>query len=328
MRGRNIKKLVILSGLLLITSVIVILLIFKISLVFQERTVNSYIKKINKSNNGLETFQEYDEEKGHNDDEGNECLHIGIAPITSPEVSLKLYSPLTRYIENALGCRVEMVLKSSYDEINELVKHGLCDMAFTCTYPFIMGEREFGMKMIAVPQINGKTTYNSYIIVRRDSNISSLLDLKGKKFAIADYMSTTGWLFPATWLKKHGRDPKTFFSQYIITHAHDKSIMLVANGYADGAAVDSIVFNYQPESIKEKLKIILISQDFGVPPVVIRPGLKQELVKKLQKILITMHENPEGKKALSNLHYDRFVLPPKNFYDNLKKMIAFWEKNR
>ena len=101
--------------------------------------------------------------------------------------------------------------RPTYSETNDLVRYQQCDIAIVCTYPFIRGEKEFGMQALVVPQINGETTYQSIILVPEASRARTILDLRGKRFASADIMSTTGWLFPAMLLMDAGENPRQVF---------------------------------------------------------------------------------------------------------------------
>jgi len=93
------------------------------------------------------------------------------------------------------------------------------------------------MRALVVPQIKGETTYQSFIVVPQSSSARTLLDLRGKRFASADIISATGWLFPAMTLMHSGEDPNRFFGDHVLTGSHDKSIQAVIDGFVDGAAV-------------------------------------------------------------------------------------------
>ncbi|MFQ5808766.1 MAG: phosphate/phosphite/phosphonate ABC transporter substrate-binding protein [Armatimonadota bacterium] len=249
-------------------------------------------------------------------------LRVAVAPVISPERSLTLYRGLVDYLGDALGREPAMLQRRSYAEINDLVRHGWCDVAFVCTYAFVRGEREFGMEALVVPVVGGETTYHSFIIVPSSSEARSLLDLKGKRFASSDLLSNSGWLFPVTWLDSNGQDPKRFFSKHLITGSHDVSVEAVMTGYADGAAVDSVVYEHMAaadESVKANTKVIMKSPRFGMPPVVVHPRIEPELKSQLLEALLRMHTDPKGQQALSPLHIDRFVQPDDAMYDGVRR---------
>ena len=125
-----------------------------------------------------------------------------------------------------------------------------------------------------------------------------------------------------TWLKKRGQNPEHFFSEHLLIGSHDRSIQAVASGFADGAAVDSIVYEQMIEKnpeIKEQTRIILKSPPFGMPPLVVPPQIDRVFEKQLLSVLLEMHQDVEGAKILASLQIDRFVIPPKNLYDSVRE---------
>lgn len=62
--------------------------------------------------------------------------------------------------------------------------------------PYILASAEVPLEIIAVEKRNGRTEYDSLIVVAKESPIQSLKDLKGKKMAFSSQTSTSGFLFP------------------------------------------------------------------------------------------------------------------------------------
>ncbi len=60
---------------------------------------------------------------------------------------------------------MELVLRRTYAEINDLVESGYVDVAFVCTSAYVAGHDKFGMELLVAPQVNGETTYYSLLIV-------------------------------------------------------------------------------------------------------------------------------------------------------------------
>jgi phosphonate transport system substrate-binding protein len=258
-------------------------------------------------------------------------FRIAIAPIVSPEKSLEMYEKFIQYVARKLGRKPVSLYRSTYSETNDLVRYQMCDLAIVCTYPFIRGEKEFGMQALVVPQINSETTYQSFVIVSASSRAATIMDLRGKRFASADIISTTGWLFPAMLLMGVGEDPNHFFGEHLITGSHDRSLEAVVNGYVDAAAVHGIVYQQmvsENPSMLKKVRVLVKSPPFGIPPVVVHPKMDPALKEKVQSVLLQMHEDEEGKRILSRLQIDRFVIPAKDLFSPLRLAISKLEQWR
>lgn len=250
-------------------------------------------------------------------------LRIAVASVISPRETFRSYQDLIGYLGNRVGRATEFIQRATYGEINALVRSGKLDLAFVCTLAFVEGRREFGMELLAAPVVRGRAEYFSYIVVPISSEATSLADLKGTVFAFTDPLSNSGWLAPTYQLLKRGQAPDAFFQRVIYTYSHDNSIRAVADRLVDGAAVDSLVYDgrmeRQPE-LKRRLRVVERFGPFAAPPVVVNPALSGERKAALQTTLLSMHEDPEGRRILEDLGIDRFTILDDHAYDSVRAM--------
>ncbi len=250
-------------------------------------------------------------------------LRIAIAGVVSPVETLKTYEQLVSYIGQVLHQPVEIVQRSTYAEINDLIKSRYVDFAFVCSYPYVIGHSEFGMELLVVPEINGESVYYSYLIVPADSTAKGMTALRGKSFAFTDPLSNSGRLAPTYRLLQIEETPDSFFRKYIFTYSHDNSVRAVAENLVDGAAVDSLVYDYiitREPAIKVKTKIIERSEPFGIPPVVVNPALNQEIKARLRGLFLNMLQDDTGRQILNDLPINRFVVGNDSAYDMIREM--------
>jgi len=83
--------------------------------------------------------------------------------------------------------------------------------------------------------------YNLIVIVRADSDIESLTDLAGRRFAHTSASSNSGNLAPMALFPDEGLTPGEDY-EVLFSGGHDNSVMGVDSGDYDGAAVASDVF--------------------------------------------------------------------------------------
>ncbi len=257
-------------------------------------------------------------------------LRVALGGIITPREGLSYYRELIAYIGDKLAVPMLIVDKEDYGEINRLLKSGALDFAFVCSGPYVDGKKDFGLELVAAPQAYGKTVYHSYFIVPEKSPAQSLDDLQGRKFAFTDPLSNTGCLVPTYMLATRGRKPETFFGDISYSHGHDKSIRLVAEGAVDGAAVDSLIFDYFSKTqplVTSRTRVIFRSPPYAIPPVAVRPGLDQGLKKSLEAVLLGAHTDPRGKAILDKMMIDRFVTIADADYDSIRQMQS-WMASR
>jgi phosphonate transport system substrate-binding protein len=242
---------------------------------------------------------------------------FAVSAMASPAETLANFSHFGNYLSLKLGQPVILKQRRTYHEINALLAEEHIQMAFTCTGGYLAGRKLFDLELLVVPVIKGATKYRSYIVVKKNNMATSFFDLKDSVFAFTDQLSLSGKIYPTARLNETGFLTKNYFRKTFFTASHDKSIEAVATGIADGAAVDSLIFDalrQNPDSFAGQLKVIEESEDFGMPPVVVPPGLAPALKKRLIKIFLAMDKDPEGIKVLKSLGMDGFVLPHPELY--------------
>ena len=252
-------------------------------------------------------------------------LRVAIAAVISPQATLDAYGLLLDHLSAKLDRPVQLIQRGTYAEINELIRSGGADLAFVCGGAYVEGQREFGMELLVAPEVRGEATYYSYIIVPRDSEAGSLADLRGHTFAFSDPLSNSGHLAPQWLLYEMGETVETFFSSTLFTYSHDNSIRAVADHLVDGAAVDSLVYDYtiaRDPIFSSRTRVIDKAGPFGIPPVVVHPDLDAALKTQLRAVLLDMATDPDGQAALAALMIDRFVAIDDSAYDSIRDMAA------
>ena len=259
-------------------------------------------------------------------------LKVAVAAMISPKDTFAYYRQLLDYIGHQLDRDVQFIQRKTYAEINELLGKGQIDLAFICSGPYVVGKEKYGFELLATPEVQKSHFYQSYLIVNKTSSFQNFEDLRGKVFAFTDPDSNTGKLVPTYWLSQMGERPETFFSKTIYTYSHDNSILAVAKSLVDGAAIDSLIWEYYHQKnpiFTSKTRIIRKSEPYGIPPIVASRFLAPDLIDRIRRVLISMHNVPGGQKILNELMIDRFTPTQDAWYDSIRKIefkIASLEK--
>jgi phosphonate transport system substrate-binding protein len=258
---------------------------------------------------------------------GRKPIRIGLTPAFVHD-EYGLMEEWRRYLEGKLGRPVEFIQRDSYRETIDLIRLEKLDFAWVCDYPFVhLKDR---VRLLAVPLNQGRPFYRSYLIVSADDKArNSMRDLHNSVFAYADPYSNTGYLTPRYQIRQIGEDPTSFFRKTFFTWSHRKAIEAVASGLAQGAAVDSYVWDTLARTrpdITNKTRIIDRSPEYGFPPFVAHRNVNAEDYQSVQFVLIGMQHDPAGKILLDRLNISGFVQGHKSMYDDVAKMMrAFGE---
>ena len=168
-------------------------------------------------------------------------VRIGLTPVFLDDQTA-FVNAWRIYLEQRLERPVVFVQRARYREINDLLRASKLDFAWVCGYPFV-SNRDV-MTLLAVPVYQGKPTYRSYLIVpAADRTTSSIADLRGKIFAFSDRDLNSGYLSPVFDLSLLRETPNRFFSRTFFTGSHRAVVQAVADGLANGGAVDGYVWD-------------------------------------------------------------------------------------
>lgn len=249
---------------------------------------------------------------------------FAVSAMASPATTFSHFSEFRDYLATKLKRPVVMKQRRTYAEINQLLQNNEVSMAFTCTGGFLDGRHSFGLEALAAPIVQGETRYQSYIIVSKDETSTSLLQLKGRVFAFTDPLSLTGRIYPTAIVNAEKYSTANFFKKTFYTASHDKSIAAVANGIADAAAVDSLIYKALmkvPQSVAHEVKVIETSDYFGMPPIVVSPAMSKEEKLALLKVLLGMESDPSGRRVLQALDYSGFMISDPAMYHSALLLI-------
>ena len=255
-------------------------------------------------------------------------LKVAVSAMSSPRETFSYYEDIIRFISEKLDMPYEFHQRRTYDEVNNMLETGQLDFAFICTGAYVELNPDSGVQLLSIPVTRGKTVYQAYLIVPEGSSAEGFADLKGLSFAYTDLLSNTGYLYTKYRLTEIGEDPNTFFSSTVFTNAHDVSIQMVAKGLIDGASIHGMVFDYlranEPERVRG-VRIIEISEDYGIPPVVASSRMSDDLKAKVRTVLQNMHLDGQGIKLINNLLIDEFTDGDDADYDGVREMRSALE---
>lgn len=271
------------------------------------------------------TRVDFDEKLAEAPTSEDDVIKIAVSALISPKQTLSTYNEIFDYLGEKLGQRVELVQRKTYAEVNELIENQEVVAGLICSGPYVTGHDTFGMELLAAPQMYGTTTYYSYLIAHKESNIKNMSDLWEKTFAFTDPNSNTGKIAPTYTLYQMGKSADSYFSKYTYSGGHDNSIEMVSKKIVDAAAVDHLIYRYleknNPDFVKNT-KVVEQYGPYGIPPIVVHPNLNPELKEKLRTIFLTMHEDPRGRALLNSIMIDKFVPVDDALYESVRVMEA------
>lgn len=229
-------------------------------------------------------------------------------PVEDPAVYANIFKPFTDHLQACTGKRIVYYPVQSNSAEIEAMRSGRLHFAGFSTGPTgfavnLAGAVPFAAKGVGT-EVRG---YNLIAVVKASSPYKTLADLKGKKVAHTSPSSNSGNLAPRVLFPDQGLNPENDYKP-LMSGGHDKSVLGVASGDYDMAAVASDVFDRMVTrgTVKgEDFRIIYRSPVFPTSSFAHAHDLKPELASKLRECFFSFRFTPEMTKEFNG--DDRFL---------------------
>ena len=254
-------------------------------------------------------------------DKWPEKLTFGVIPVAGSTSMKENFGPLTKYLEDQLGIKVEMKLAGDYTGIITGMQHKHIDVAYLGPKSYVEAAKRANAEAIAV-EVDGESGlpgYRGTIITKKGSGLKSLEDIKGKKWAFTSSQSTSGTLVPTVMFSKKGINPKKYFSKVLYSGGHEASILSVKAGKVDAASTNNLDFNrgLGKHWKRDDFNIIWTSDLIPGAPIAVVKNLPSSLKMALKGAFLS-YKDKEGLKRLKN---KGFIAGDDSVYDSVRELI-------
>ncbi len=137
-------------------------------------------------------------------------------------------------LEEATGLKFSVSVPTSYPAaVEEICASPDDTMAFISGFAYVIANQKCGVDVAFKAVRYGNYEYWAGFIVRRDSGITKIEDLEGKKWGYGEASSTSGYIFPSVLLNDAGVTP----GEEVLTGGHTQTVKAVYNGEVDFGTV-------------------------------------------------------------------------------------------
>ena len=232
-------------------------------------------------------------------------LRVGLIPSEDAQAMMRASQQVMEQLSAKTGLKVRPFVANDYNGVIEALRSGKLDVAYLGPFSYVLASQLANAEAFAIPvtKKTGQSTYQSVIVTRKDKGADSVAKLQGKTFAFVDPSSASGHLFPKAGLKGENIDTDKYFSRVIFSGSHDASILAVAHGKVDAAAVASpILANAVAKGhVKpDELQIIWSSQPIPESPMAWRKDLDAGTKQKVAAAMAEIKGLPWGDRGELN----------------------------
>lgn len=253
----------------------------------------------------------------------NDPLLMGVFPRRNATTTHKLFTPLAEYLSKVLNRRVKIDTQKDFPSFWKEVQKGSYDIVHYNQFHYVKSHKEFGYEVIVKNIEYGKDTLSSAIIVRADSGIDTIQDLRGKRIVFGGGLSAMVAYIGAKMLL---RNAGLYTGDYI-----EKTVKLPAQavnatyfGQSDAAGTADLVFKFLANSKRlnvKDIKLLAQGEQLVHLPWAVKSGMAPALMKSIQKALLALNSLDKGKAILKKAMLTGFSPAKDSDYDESRKMI-------
>lgn len=237
-------------------------------------------------------------------EEKDDTLVLGFVPLIEQEKLIESVEPLSEILTQEIGTKVEAFTAANYVGVVEALGSGQVDFAIIPPFAYVLAHKESGAEVL-LSAINkeGESSYRSELVVKKDSGIQSVEDLKGKRIAFVDPSSSSGYIYPAAYLINHGIDLDNDV-QTIFAGGHDAAMQALVNGDVDLACTYEGLRNKLVDdfpTILDDTEVLTYTDDIPYIALVVRKDLPEEMKQKIKDGVLNGLNEGEGNELIIEL---------------------------
>jgi len=250
-------------------------------------------------------------------------LVMGIFPRRNAKITIKLFKPMAKYLETQLGHKIRLVTSKNFETFWQGIENQQYDIVHYNQYHYVVSHSRQGYQVILKNNEFGESTIAGSLIVRADSGINHVQDLKGKKIvfgggpkAMQSYIVTTfllrnGGLNPGDYQEEFAKNPpNAIFSSY-----HKQSD-------AAGAGDKVLKLGMVKKRIDvNQMKYLIRGEQLPHLPWAVKQGMEPKLIQQVQKLMSNLDQSEEGKNVLKSAHLTGIELANDSEYDKHREII-------
>ncbi len=248
--------------------------------------------------------------------------------------------PFAEYLTEKLGRPVNVTLATDYSTIVEAMASGQVDIGIMPPAAYVQARDQGAAKAILTSQLGAydqetglpkegelSGTFKGEVLVRADSGLETLEDLKGKRIATLSPNSASGYIYPVAEMKNLGIDPT---KDCTLTTVNDipSEMTAVLNGQQDACFVFEGARNvfqgvFPEEDLFETLNVLYLTEgDIPNDAIAVQPDMDEELVAQVKDVFLNMKNDEAGSDAMSLWSHLGYEEVDESVYDTVKDYTA------
>ncbi len=250
-------------------------------------------------------------------------LVIGIFPRRNVKQTHSMFAPLASYLTQKLGREVQLKTAKNFATFRLAMKRKEYDLVHLNQYQYVVANDELGYHAIAKNVEFGESTIAGALMVRSDSGMKTIQDLRGKKILFGGGPGAmVSYIVPTYMLRDAGLNKGDYIEAFAKNPPN--AIISTYHGQADAAGVGDIALQLgmvHKAIDADKMTYLIRSEPLPHLPWAVKDDMPQETREKIQKIMTGLKDSPSGKAVLDSMEMSDMQPVTDGDYDHCREII-------
>lgn len=231
---------------------------------------------------------------------------VAIHPLHNPQRLMAIYGPIVEYIDARIPeVRFRLEASRNYAEFDKKLYAG--QFAFAMPNPYqSVRSLKFGYRIFG--KMADDDDFRGILLVRKDSGIEVVSDLKGKVVAYPAATALAATMMPQYYLHTHGIDiHHDIENRYV--GSQESSIMNVLRGHVAAGATWPVpwkIFTAEHPELAAQLTVKWRTEPLLNNGWVVRKDIPSDVADRFADLLFALHHSEEGRAMLDKIPVSRF----------------------
>lgn len=246
---------------------------------------------------------------------------VGIHPLHNPQRLMEVYGPIVEYINQHIPqARFRLEASRNYEEFDKKLDEGHFDFAMPNPYQTVRslkhGYRVFG-------KMGDDEDFCGLILVRRDSGIQQVSDLKGKAVSYPAASALAATMLPQYYLHSHGIDVnRDIENRYV--GSQESSILNVLRGHVAAGATWPVpwkTFVAEHPDQARQLEVKWRTDALQNNGWVVRKDVPEATAQRFKELLFGLSDSEQGRQMLARLPVSKFEAASDDTYLPVRRFL-------
>ncbi|WP_178862108.1 phosphate/phosphite/phosphonate ABC transporter substrate-binding protein [Thiomicrorhabdus cannonii] len=247
---------------------------------------------------------------------------FAIHPLHNPTRLYENFNPLMEYLNQHIPhVRFKVEASRDYQSFDEKLKNRSVPFALPNPYQTLIA---IDNRYRVIAKIADDNDFKGIILVRKDSQIRQVADLKGKAVSYPAPSALAATMLPQAYLHSHGLDVNHDIDNRYVGSQESAIMNVYLGNTAAGATWPSpwrALGKERPE-VQQALKVMWETETLPNNSVVVRDDVPEALARQVQTLLTHLHESDEGRDVIQKMGLSAFSSADNRTYDKVKEFIT------